>query len=90
MRRDDLSGRQAPRWIGGLLRGRYGRTPFGEPRFRLVWAESRLERSGGEWVDWDVSVAPSDRGRSGQAPLRRVAAMRRVKKYPGEQCWLIE
>jgi len=79
MQRDDIHGRRAPRWAETLLLRRYGRTLYGEPRYRLVWAPARRERSGGVWTDWD-----------GGTVLRRVAAMRWVQKYPGEQCWLIE
>ena len=79
MCRNDLHGRLAPRWAQSLLTRRYGHSPFGEPRFRLVWAPSRLERSGGVWCDYD----------SGRL-LRRRPALRWVRKYPGEQAWLIE
>lgn len=79
MLRDEICGRRAPGWLARLLVRRYGTNPFGEPRYRLVWAPSRLERSGGEWTDWE-----------GGRALRRVVAMRRVLKYPGEICWLIE
>jgi hypothetical protein len=73
-----------------LLRRRYGRTPFGEPRYRLVWAPSRFERTGGVWTDWDPAVAAAERQSGSAQPLRRVAQMRWVRKYPGEECWLIE
>jgi hypothetical protein len=91
MRRDDLRGRRAPQWLQKLLLRRFGRSPFGEPRYRLVWSASRLERSGGLWTDWDEqAVATRDRGKPGAKPLRRKAEMRWVPKYPGESCWLIE
>jgi len=91
MRRDDIRGRRAPRWLQQLLLRRYGRTVFGEPRYRLVWAASRWERAGGEWVDWDRSaVATRDRGKPGSKPIRRVSEMRWTKKYPGEESWLLE
>ena len=77
--RYDLQGRQAPAWLQSLLARRYGRTPFGEPRYRLVWAPARMERSGGVWTDWETG-----------AVRRRVAELRWVRKYPGEQCWLVE
>ncbi len=79
MFRDDIRGRLAPPWAQALLLRRYGRTPFGEPRFRLVWAPSRLERSGGIWCDFDSCRL-----------LRRRPSLRWVPKYPGESCWLIE
>lgn len=77
--RDDIRGRLAPRWAQSLLNRRYGLGPFGEPRFRLVWAPARLERSGGFWCDFD----------SGRL-LRRRAALRWMRKYPGEEAWLVE
>ncbi len=79
MQRDDIKGRRAPAWLARLIAGRYGATPYGEPRYRLVWAPARFERSGGAWVDWD-----------GDRALRKVVELRRVRKYPGEQAWLIE
>lgn len=79
MIRDDISGRRAPAWLQRIIARRFGSTPYGEPRYRLVWGPSRLERSGGEWTDW----------RNGQM-LRRVPELRRVRKYPGVDCWLIE
>ncbi|HVA64319.1 MAG TPA: hypothetical protein VNF74_11390 [Terriglobales bacterium] len=90
MRRDDIQGRRAPRWLQAILTRRYGRTPFGEPRYRLVWAPARRERSGGVWTDWDASVGKMDRQKAQAQPLRRVAEMRWAPKYPGEECWLIE
>jgi len=73
-----------------VLTGRYGRSPFGEPRYRLVWAPARLEQSGGEWVDWNPGTPVSDRGKAGATPWRRRPEMRWTRKYPGEECWLIE
>lgn len=107
MNRDDIQGRRAPGWLQAILNRRYGTTPYGEPRYRLVWAPSRLERSGGVWTDWDASVPVQERQaalrREGEAAgaliernasthgvVRRVAELRRVSKYPGEECWLIE
>lgn len=88
--RHDIAGRSAPVWLRRLLLRRYGRTPFGEPRYRLVWAPSRLETSGGEWNDWDASSSLADRQAGKRAPLRRRQELRWVRKYPGEACWLIE
>lgn len=90
MRRDDIQGRKAPRWLQLLLTARYGRTPFCEPRYRLVWAPARFERSGGAWTDWDGSVRAADREKPGAKPVRRVVEMRWTPKYPGEECWLVE
>jgi hypothetical protein len=90
MMRGDIQGRRAPAWLQSLLVRRYGRTPFGEPRYRLVWSGSRFERSGGEWTDWDSTVSARDRQRGACAPVRRVVAMRWTPKYPGEHAWIIE
>lgn len=88
--RRDLVGRSAPAWLQRLLLRRYGRTPFGEPRYRLVWAPSRLEPSGGEWTDWQANTSLADRNTGQQVPWRRRLELRWVTKYPGETCWLIE
>ncbi len=90
MVRRDISGRKAPGWLQAILTRRYGRNPFGEPRYRLVWAPSRLEASGGEWADWDPTVAAKARQDLTASPLRRRTELRWVPKYPGEECWLIE
>ncbi len=88
--RDDIRGRRAPRHLQRFLTRRYGHTLFGEPKFRLVWAPSRFEQYGGVWVDWHPSDSPSARQCGGARPQRRRAEMRWVRKYPGEECWLIE
>lgn len=90
MRRNDIHGRRAPRWLQDMLTRRYGRNPFGEPRYRLVWAPARLEASGGVWTDWDALVKPGERRDGVASPLRRRAELRWIPKYPGEECWLIE
>lgn len=72
--RDDLRGRLAPAHLSGFLLRRWGRSEYGEPRYRLVWAPSRVERSGGVWRA------------DGGARL----GVRWVRKYPGAECWLIE
>lgn len=83
--RDDLAGRLAPRHLRRLLERRYGCTPWGEPLYRLVWAPSRLERSGGLWTDWRGGTQAR-----GMGLIRRIAEVRWVRKYPGEDCWLVE
>ncbi len=88
--RDDIRGRRAPRHLQQILTRRYGRTMFGEPNFRLVWAPSRLEQSAGVWVDWHSADSLPARQNGGAQPNRRRAEMRWVRKYPGEDCWLIE
>ncbi len=101
MQRDDIRGRTAPVWLQQVLTRRYGLTPHGEPRYRLVWAPSRYERSGGIWTDWDATISVrerqtavhregDDRAPSARGVVRRVAELRWVPKYPGEECWLIE
>lgn len=88
--RGDIQGRLAPRWLSALIVRRYGRTVFGEPRYRLVWAPSRFERSGGEWVDWLEGSTAKERQAGAVQPWRRRTELRWVRKYPGEACWLIE
>lgn len=88
--REDIRGRRAPRQLQQFLTRRYGRTLLGEPRFRLVWAPARWERSGGIWTDWQAAEATRDRESGRAQPRRRRAEMRWTRKYPGEECWLIE
>lgn len=72
--RDDLRGRLAPAHLNRWLTATYGRTWLGEPKFRLVWGESRIERSGGVWRE----------------PGCERLGFRAVRKYPGCRAWLIE
>lgn len=39
-----------------------GKTPFGEPMYRLILAETRVTKASGDWSIWDDSVALDDRG----------------------------
>ena len=85
-----LINRTAPHWLARVLAERYGRNPFGGPRYRLVWAPGRLERCGGEWVDWEAGLSVSERMEQGRRAWRRTVQLRWVPKYPGETCWLLE
>lgn len=88
--RHDIQGREAPVWLQRLIADRYGASPYGEPRFRLVWSPARMERSGGTFVDWSAGSTPEAR-RLGQVPVqRRVAEVRWVPKYGLRQCWIVE
>lgn len=88
--REDLRGRRAPRHLQHFLTRRYGRTLHDEPRFRLIWAPSRWEQSAGIWTDWSLADATLDRESGRVRPWRQRVEMRWTRKYPGEECWLIE
>lgn len=60
----------------------FGPNPYGEPRFRIVWAPTRMEIAFGEWTDYDEATG---------SLIRRRDERRRIPKYPdiGER-WIIE
>lgn len=82
-----------------------GKNPYGEPLYRLVWAENRYRPEGGIWHDWDENLTVQERGGlitdeqgrfrpSDKKPLRIVAEIRKVHKYMGAhgplKGWIIE
>jgi hypothetical protein len=94
---EQIRGRRAPEWLQRLIIEQFGMNPHGEPQYRLVWAPSRFEQSGGVWMDWEEGLKACERlpePPEGQPerkrPVRRRAEVRWVRKYPGEECWLIE
>ncbi len=61
-----------------------GRNIYGEPRYRIVWSERRLEAVFGEWLDWSrdaVEKDPVTGERHANTPDRRVVEVRWVPKY---------
>jgi hypothetical protein len=48
--RHDLRGKLAPAWAQEVLE-RFGRNPYGEPNFRVIWRPSRVMLIGGYWQD---------------------------------------
>lgn len=42
--------RKPPQWVNDLLR-RFGRNPWGEPIYRVVWAETQSQLVGARWPD---------------------------------------
>lgn len=67
---------EAPESIQRILETYGGRNPYGEPNFRAVWSESRLDWVCGKWTDTDES---------GEVVLREVFEARYVPKY-----WVIK
>jgi len=88
--------REVPSHIRQFIKTRAGLTPFGEPRYRLVWASDRYEQAGGEWLEWEESLGVNDRNyvnRKGEllnVPKRIVIDLRWVRKYPTEGVWVLE
>lgn len=52
-----------------------GSNPYGEPKFRLVWSQTRTEITGGIWEKPDGT---------------KQAEMRTVLKYGLDPCWVLE
>lgn len=88
--------RSLPKHIKNLIKLRGGVNKFDEPRYRLVWGPDRFEQVGGEWFDWDESLAVNDRNyvnRKGEAlnkPKRVVIELRWIQKYPIQDKWILE
>jgi hypothetical protein len=85
--------KQAPEWVDKELR-RFGTNVYGEPIYRIVWGESRLELIGGLWEDRNGEQEErriiNDRGESRDINLvREVAEYRWIPKY-GIQRWILE
>ena len=66
-----------------LLRG--GRNIFGEPNYRCVWSDTRLDWIGGEWEDWK-----DDNYRSGILLRRKVEVRQAPKYWAKPHRWVIE
>ena len=63
--------REAPAKYQEMLRRAAGNNPFGEPRYRFVWGQNRLEWLGGKWEDRDEHGIL----------IREVVEVRHVLKY---------
>jgi hypothetical protein len=85
--------KQAPEWVERELR-RFGSNVYGEPLYRIVWGESRLELAGGLWEDRNGAPEAqriiNDKGETRDVNLvREVAEYRWIPKY-GIQRWILE
>jgi hypothetical protein len=101
---DGYVGPEPSKALIDTLKRRHMDTPGGYPRYRLVHSEFVLEKIGGEWTDWDESIAVEDRGRisaitdaDGQPivmnrPTRTVIEVREVPKYShiNPPGWILE
>lgn len=70
---------EAPPEVSRVLLAGGGLNPYGEPNYRAVWGQSRLDWIGGKWEDYDEC------GRL----VREVYEVRRVPKYAVDR-WIIE
>jgi hypothetical protein len=85
--------KQAPEWVEREL-SRFGTNVYGEPIYRIVWGESRLELAGGLWEDRDgqqeAKRVINDRGETRDVNLiREVVEYRWIPKY-GIPRWILE
>jgi hypothetical protein len=85
--------KEVPDWVDSELR-KFGTNIYGEPIYRIVWGESRLELIGGLWEDrngeQEARLIINDRGESRDINLvREVAEYRRIPKY-GIPRWILE
>ena len=56
-----------------------GKNPAGYPNFRLVESDKILEKKGGNWHDWDESLAVEERA----ATIRKTFMVREEQVVPG-------
>jgi hypothetical protein len=70
---------EPPKDIAEILRVGGGVNPYGEPNYRVVWGQSRMDWIGGKWQDFD------DNGNL----LREAIEVRYVPKYCVNR-WIIE
>lgn len=76
---------QVPPEVSEALLRRGGRNRFGEPNYRCVWSDTRLELSGGEWSDY------KDNNYKSGVLIRRNVEVRNVPKYWNKpHRWIIE
>lgn len=92
---DEIRGMyRAPQEIQSYVTRLYGRNPFGEPNFRIVWSGARYSWQGGEWREWDADDTPqtgADGALPGDKPFRVVRGMRWVPEFdPGLCAWIVE
>jgi hypothetical protein len=85
--------KQTPEWVVKEL-SKFETNRFGEPVYRIVWGEARLELVGGLWEDRDgrpeEQRVVSHRGDSRDVNLiREIAEYRWIPKY-GIQRWILE
>jgi hypothetical protein len=72
---------ETPEWVKARLLKVGGKNRYGEPNYRVVWSNSRLETIGGEWDDYS----------EGGIWLRTVIETRRAPKYwTHPERWIVE
>lgn len=90
MRTLDYHGRLAPAYVTRAINSRAGYNLYGNPKYRLVWAQHRLTPSGGVWLDWDKSLTTSERNEDKNSPIRRMVDVRLVPRYGPLHGWVLE
>ena len=92
----------APKEYQDAIRQFGGLNPFGEPNFRLTIAEETKTFQGGEWHEWPNGAKLKNRGgmyvsedgRTVDAPkdkpIRVVAEMRWIRRYPDLRGWIFQ
>ena len=98
MRQDLNPFGRAPQSIEDFLVRIGGRNPYGESNYRACLAQYRFIKAGETWNDWDEALETNERGGltfneelmamapSGNKPIRVVAEMRDIPRYPVCDC----
>lgn len=84
------SGRPAPVHIARAINSRAGFTLYGDPKYRLVWAQDRLTPSGGVWLDWAPGLTTNERNEDINRPIRRMVDIRMIPRYGPIAGWVLE
>lgn len=98
---DEIKGQRAPEYLQNFTARIGGKTPGGDPLYRVVRAESVFHKSFQEFTDWDESIEGSERGgtvmdEGGQwhertgGRIRTVEEMREIEAYPNLEGWIVE
>lgn len=103
MKRDDIQGEpMAPKAYVEFLLRVGGKTPLGEPMYRLVHTSTRFARQAGHWKEWAPELSIAERGgmvandhgymvASDKQPDRVVTEIREVLLYPHmKDRWVLE
>lgn len=98
---DEIKGQRAPEYLQHFVTRIGGKTPGGDPLYRVVRAESIFHKCFMEFSDWDESLDVKERGGAEMGedglwrerpakPIRIVEELREIEAYPNLEGWLVE
>jgi len=87
--------RPTPPWVTSQL-VKFGTNPYGQPLYRVVWSEGRLEKVGGTWQNRLLQDKPSAIAVTGNfihetnPVVGESTEYRSVQRYEGKPCFMLE